>query len=138
MKSGLSPGENLHELHGNTYVERCVRCSKEYLRQYPVLRTSDRYTGRDCNCGGQLWGSGVDFGQTLPISHLHLAQEASKKADVHLVLGSSLQVAPSSLLPRQYGGELILVNKGMTPADGPAGKVAVRSHGQIDKFMEAL
>lgn len=138
MKSGLTVGDNLHELHGNVYVERCVRCFKEYKRRYPVLRTADRYTGRDCPCGGRLWDSGIDFGQTLPQGHLHAAQEASKTADVHVVLGSSLQVAPSSFLPRQYGAKLILVTKGVTPADGPAGRVAVRSYGRIDRFMESL
>jgi len=139
MKSGLVVGENLHELHGNVYVERCVRCFKDYARSYPVLRTADRYTGRDCNCGGILWDSGVDFGQSLPQHQLHNAQTAAKKADVHLVLGSSLQVAPSSLLPRQYGGKLILVTKSDTPADrSPAGNLSVRSYGDIDTFMRTL
>lgn len=142
MKSGLCVGQNLHELHGNVYVERCVRCYKEFQHKFPVLRTDDRYTGRDCECGGQLWDSGIDFGQTLPQGQLFAAQAAAKKADVHLVLGSSLQVAPSSLLPRQYGGKLILVTKSATPADkaaaGSSGSVSVRSHGDIDEFMRIL
>ena len=37
MKSGLKIGENLHEIHGNVYVERCVRCFKDFIRPYPVL-----------------------------------------------------------------------------------------------------
>jgi hypothetical protein len=46
MKSGLTRLQNLAELHGNVYVERCMRCKQEYQRPFPVLRTTDRYTGR--------------------------------------------------------------------------------------------
>lgn len=139
MKSGLVVGGNLHELHGNVYVERCTRCYSDSISSFPILRTTDRYTGRNCECGGRLWDSGIDFGQTLPQHHLHAAQNAAKIADVHLVLGSSLQVAPSSLLPRQYGGKLILVTRSDTPVDkSPGGNLHVRSYGSIDMFMKML
>ena len=52
MKSGLSPMENLAELHGNMFCERCVRCSAEAYQAFPIQRTPKRFTGRYCECGG--------------------------------------------------------------------------------------
>lgn len=34
-KSGI-PREKMAEVHGNTNIERCTRCEKEYLRDYRV------------------------------------------------------------------------------------------------------
>ena len=37
-KSGLVPLDNLAELHGSMFVERCCRCSKDVLRPFPIRR----------------------------------------------------------------------------------------------------
>ena len=136
MKSGLTPLADLAELHGNTYVERCPRCAREYRRAFPVLRTSDRYTGRNCECGGGLIDSGIDFGQTLPLAHLALAERAAARADVALVLGTSMRVAPACDLPTTNPAcALALCNAMPTAFDGAA---AVRSFGAIDELMRGV
>jgi NAD-dependent deacetylase len=60
------------------------------------------------------------FGEQLPIKPLLAAKQAVKQADVVLVVGSSLEVAPACDLPGlavSSGARLIIVNLEPTPAD---------------------
>jgi NAD-dependent SIR2 family protein deacetylase len=69
-KSGISP-ENLSELHGNTNVEICTRCSREYLRDYRVRnaqKVHNHKTGRLCDdhtCRGELIDTIINFNENL-------------------------------------------------------------------------
>ena len=68
-RSGIHPS-TLSELHGNSNIERCRACQKEYLRDYRV-RTAEHVhehsTGRQCEaCGGDLEDTIVNFGENLP------------------------------------------------------------------------
>lgn len=85
-KSGLTPLDNLAELHGNKYVERCAVCDRDTLRPFPIRRSVTRETGRFCECGGALTDSGIDFGQALPVHHLSLAQQHARVADFSMVV----------------------------------------------------
>jgi NAD-dependent SIR2 family protein deacetylase len=113
LKSGIKP-ELLAELHGNRTKLRCTRCAK----------TIDKSSGQtNCDCGGQLEPSVVDFGQSLPEKDLRLSFEHSGKCDLFLVLGSSLVVSPASDMPMEAlraGAKLVVVNKGETPFDNYA------------------
>ena len=139
-KSGLVPLDNLAELHGSMFVERCCRCSKDFLRPFPIRRggasaagltTHPRITGRNCTCGGSLMDSGIDFGQTLPLRHLGLAEQHAKQSDFSLVLGTSLRVAPASELPFLAPSSCI-VNMMSTPKDEES---TLRSYGKSDLFF---
>lgn len=144
-KSGLRPLENLAELHGSIFCERCDSCGTDFYRSFPIRRTRTRFTGRRCaDCGGSLTDSGIDFGQGLPERHLSLADEHAKLSDFSLVLGSSMRVRPASELPvrgrhvtegRLLGAgkaALCIVNRMDTGLDDRAG---VRSYGDLDLFM---
>jgi len=111
MKSGLVPLDNLSELHGSIFCERCPRCQKTVVRTFPVRRGGakaagatehPRMTGRHCSCGGGFMDSGIDFGQPLPMKHLCMAEQHSKLCDFSLVVGSSMRVAPASELPFRH------------------------------------
>jgi len=146
-KSGLITLQNLAELHGNVYRERCTECGEEAHRSFPIRRTATRLTGRSCQCGGGFGDSGIDFGQGLPIRHLTLAQNEAKKADFSLVLGTSLRVRPASDLPvlgfrvnddlagRGETARLCIVNSMDTPIDHRA---RIRSYGRADLFFHFL
>ena len=69
-KSGI-PAKNISELHGNTNLENCVKCSIGYMRDYGV-RTANNYhahmTGRKCDnpkCKGDLKDTIINFGEGL-------------------------------------------------------------------------
>merc|ERR1719238_935070 len=148
-KSGI-PHDSLCELHGNAYVERCEVCEHEYHREKPIEKISrSRYTGRLCEqvgCGGKLKNSVVAFSESLPTRHLELAKEHSKKADVALVLGSSMRVKPACYLPELCWfhskldenvapGKFFLVNLQKTHYDQHA---YVRFFHETDRVMEMV
>ena len=58
-----------------------------------------------------LHDSIVNFGENLPESELTAAMEHSNKADLCIVLGSSLRVRPACLMPQmvlENGGRLVI------------------------------
>ena len=114
LKSGMRP-ELIAELHGNITKLRCQTC--EFLM--------DNFgDGMPCpNCGGQMTSSVVNFGQSLPQHDLEDAYWHARRADVFLVVGSSVVVTPAAEMPQvalRAGARLIIVNQGKTPLDSAA------------------
>lgn len=73
----------------------------------------DHKTVRKCICGGDLFDSIINFGENLPEKELINGFENSKKADLCLVLGSSLRVTPAANMPEIVGKNkknLVIVN----------------------------
>ncbi|WP_062351866.1 NAD-dependent protein deacylase [Bacillus kwashiorkori] len=100
------------ELHGTLQKLHCQQCGKEY--------SSEEYVNQSyyCECGGVLRPSIVLFGELLPELAFQLALEETNKADLFLVLGSSLTVTPANQFPliaKQNGAKLVIVN--MEPTD---------------------
>ena len=65
----------------------------------------------------------IHFGEDLPEKSLDLAYKNGKKADVMIVLGSSLRVSPANAIPEETvekGGKLVIVNLQKTPLDSSA------------------
>lgn len=69
-KSGI-PADKISELHGNTFLEICTQCGKDYMRDFRT-RTPQEFdkhlTGRKCDnqiCGGDLRDTIVNFGESL-------------------------------------------------------------------------
>jgi len=110
LKSGIKP-ELLAELHGNITKLRCRRCQ----------RTVDRLNAPPkCECGGEFVKSVVDFGEPLPEKDLSFAYYHSSKADLFIVVGSSLVVTPAAEMPKialKAGAKLVIINQGETPYD---------------------
>eukprot|EP00754_Rhynchopus_humris_P012190 Rhum_TRINITY_DN14273_c1_g2::Rhum_TRINITY_DN14273_c1_g2_i2::g.76385::m.76385/K11416/SIRT6, SIR2L6; mono-ADP-ribosyltransferase sirtuin 6 len=153
-KSGVRP-EALSELHGNSIVERCVACRREYLRDFNVQTGSgvaadggfEHRTGRVCDapgCGGALADTIVHFGESLPLSAIEGGFAASTASDLHIVLGSSLTVSPACQMPEATkkaapGNKLVIVNLQRTPLDGIADLV-IRApvNDVVSEVMSAL
>lgn len=140
-RSGL-PASAISELHGNSNIEICESCGRRYFRDFSAHRqnhTTDHFTGRFCcQCNGRLLESTIDFGQNLPRIPLEKAVEESKKADLHIVFGSSLTVSPACDMPRstaKNGGKLVIVNLQKTPLTRLA---EFQIHAPTDVVMEAL
>ena len=142
-RSGL-PASAISELHGNSNVEVCESsaCGRSYFRDQRCSRAErgrDHFTGRLClHCGGRLLEYTIDFGQLLPELPLAAAQHHAGAADLHLVLGSSLSVAPASDLPSAtaaLGGAVVIVNLQRTALDDLA---AIRIFARADTVMEGV
>jgi mono-ADP-ribosyltransferase sirtuin 6 len=112
LSSGIRP-ELLAELHGNVNRVRCPACERTYPRRGVPARCG-------CGAGATFRSSVINFGDTLPEADLAAAYDHSDRADVYLVVGSSLQVTPAADLPRraaERGAELIILNLGDTALD---------------------
>lgn len=88
----------------------------------------------------------VNFGQPLPEQELEQSFEHSRKADLFVVLGSSLTVTPAADMPGEAlrnAGTLVIVNHQPTPYDHKAhlrftecvGEVLPRSAKQLKGYM---
>ncbi|NP_001085592.1 sirtuin 6 S homeolog [Xenopus laevis] len=146
VRSGF-PREQLAELHGNMFVEECSKCAKQYVRDQVVGTMGLKPTGRFCDvpkvrglraCRGKLKDTILDWEDSLPDRDLNLADEACRKADLSITLGTSLQIRPSGNLPlltKRKGGKLVIVNLQPTKHDKHAD---LRIHGYVDEVMIQL
>ena len=102
------------ELHGHLRELTCISC----YRVVPVgeLAVDFIFSGDVPRCGvcdGVLKPNVVLFGEQLPIQVVNAAMAHVRQADLMLVAGSSLEVAPASHLPlvvHEHSGRLIVVN----------------------------
>ncbi|KAF2987662.1 hypothetical protein EK904_007424, partial [Melospiza melodia maxima] len=133
VRSGF-PRDKLAELHGNMFVEECVKCGKYYVRDAVVGSMGLKPTGRLCSLRDTI----LDWEDSLPDRDLTLADEACRKADLSVTLGTSLQIKPSGNLPlitKKRGGKLVIVNLQATKHDRQAD---LRIHGYVDEVMMKL
>ena len=82
-------------------------------------RLGEPYVPR-CRCGGAFKPDITFFGESLPEEAFLRSQELAIRADVMLVLGTSLTVFPAAGLPRltlQKGGKIFIVNAQPTSLD---------------------
>ena len=96
------------ELHGNTSHAKCLTCGARV--EIADIRAHFEIHGDapDCLlCGGIVKTATISFGQAMPEDEMARAEAASLKADLFLVLGSSLSVYPAvafPLLAKRSGG----------------------------------
>lgn len=161
--SGI-PAAQLSELHGNIFVEYCRQCGTEFERhkdvcddaaslyfeeleehghtnrrkpkavQCPNCRLTHQ-TRRKCpSCKKPLHDTIINFGDDLRVSELAPAREQTKKADLILVLGSTLTVTPAAHLCKTRE-RLVICNRQETARDSFA---TLRVHGDCDGFMAGV
>jgi len=125
-------------------LEFCKKCGKGYYRDFRVRTANlakEHKTGRKCektNCGGDLCDSIINFGECLREDILNEGYEQGFKADLHIVLGSSLRVSPANDMvseTKRNGGKIVIINLQKTPQDYEADFVI---HGLMDNVMELL
>lgn len=114
--------KNVLEIHGNLSQAICNRCSKKISSDLLIEKIKDSTRQIPyCHCGGIFKPDVVLFGEML--SNLEEAVAEASKADLFLVIGSSLQVSPANLLP-EYSlarqGDLVIINFMGTPLDHKA------------------
>ena len=108
--------KNVIELHGRIYGLHCLTCDavyhcKKYMEE----------GGTKCDsCGGFVRPSVVLFGESLPQDAMDKAYEETMKADLFIVLGSSLSVSPANQFPliaKRNGAKLAIMNMEPTLMD---------------------
>ena len=130
LQSGF-PKDALAELHGNLTLFRCEKCHTYFpkdevwndekwgvgYRSLPPLRGQPKCP----KCKGRIYNSVVNFGEPLPEEELERSYVEIRKADVVLVIGSSLIVTPAADMPvvavHENHADLIIINQQSTPLD---------------------
>src|SRR5690625_2266549 len=112
--------KNVMELHGSFRTLHCHQCGRQYERQIYLDGQSI------CECNGTIRPGIVLFGENLPQETFAQAEEESLKADLFIVLGSSLSVSPANMFPliaKENGAKLVIVNREETDFDSYANLV---------------
>lgn len=134
----VAGSENIMELHGTLQKVHCQSCGKVFKND---MYEEEIYY---CPCGGKLRPSVVLFGEGLPEDTFMKAIEESERAELFIVLGSSLTVSPANqfpLLAKENGAKLVIVNMEPTLYDSYAdhvihnrkiGEVLVEVEGQLN------
>jgi len=112
---------NVLEVHGSFNTLTCTSCfrkydSDEYLNAYLTHGEIPHCT----SCHHVLKPDIILFGEQLPATTWLKAVDASKKCDLMIVAGSSLEVLPVAGLPMraiENGAHLIIINKSITYLD---------------------
>jgi len=123
------------ELHGHMRQTTCIRCYAVF-DGVPILEKflDDGRVPHCPHCGGILKPNVILFGEQLPVRELRGAQDATKKCDVMLVVGSSLEVAPANQLPviaKRNHAKLVIINLEETHLDHMADVVIHARAAQI-------
>lgn len=110
--------ENVLELHGSVYRNRCTKCHTFYDLDY--ILSSDEVP-LCSKCCGLIKPEVVLYGEKLDDKVLASAINYIKNADCLIVGGTSLTVYPAAGLVSYYQkNKLILINNSITPYDNVA------------------
>jgi len=108
------------ELHGGIAQGHCLKCFKAVSAK-EIKDKIDRFPVAACDhCGGLVKPDIVFFGEALDPEIVQRATVSSEKADLFLVLGSSLVVYPAARLPemaKRQGAILVIVDRQDTAHD---------------------
>ncbi|RJP22629.1 MAG: NAD-dependent deacylase [Candidatus Abyssobacteria bacterium SURF_5] len=142
QKAGSAP-ELVIELHGTAMYVLCMSCGRRWPREEIQGWLEKGVEVPYCDeCGGIMKSATISFGQAMPEKETLEAQLRAEKAQVFVVVGSSLVVYPAAHLPllaKQSGAKLIIINLADTPFDayadvliqGKAGEVMQQIVGRV-------
>ena len=111
--------KRLYELHGSPAHHHCLKCHKYYSYDDIAPAVQAGNCPR-CDCGGIIKPEIVFYGEQLNSDLLEQAFNDFDRADLAIVLGSSLTVNPAALLPQHTlvnGGKLAIINSQPTALD---------------------
>ena len=135
-RAGSHP-ETLIELHGTNLLVECQSCGwrgdpEPYFQRFRLDRRPPL-----CSCGGFLKPATISFGQALDQKVLAQANEANRRADLVISLGSTLSVYPAASFPlaaANRGIPYVIINRGATDHDSEEA-VSLRIEGEIAEIF---
>jgi NAD-dependent protein deacetylase/lipoamidase len=126
QKAGTA-AERVIELHGTMFSVVCVSCGDRSPMAGALARVEAGEEDPACpRCGGILKSATVMFGQRLDPGVLLRAEQAARRCDLFLAIGSTLTVEPAASLcgvAAGAGAALVIVNADATPYDDLAVEV---------------
>lgn len=120
--------QKVYELHGHLRELTCIQCHQGQDSAAIFQKFVNDGQVPHCHCGGILKPNVILFGEQLPTQEYVSAQLTIEDADLMLIAGSSLEVAPASDLPEvalRNGAKLIIINPQPTYLD-PKAELVIR------------
>jgi NAD-dependent deacetylase len=115
---------NVIEVHGSPKVHYCLRCPGVRMGFEEAAAIVISGNMPQCpKCGRVLKPAITFYGESLPIEALKEATVQAHKADLMLVLGTTLVVYPAASMPEytlRSGGRIVIVNNMPTHLDRQA------------------
>lgn len=121
------------EFHGSTQRNTCMECGEKYSLEYVMSQNGVPYCKR---CGGIIKPDVVLFEEGIDTMAIHDSIRATERADLLLIIGSSLVVYPAAGIPNYFNGQNIaIINRDPTSLD-PFAKVVI--HDDIKEVFKKL
>jgi NAD-dependent deacetylase len=108
---------NVIEFHGNCRAFYCHACRREYAPEIAQALRGEDLPWMCAACGQVIRPSLVFFGEAIPYEALEQTQRLCTQADLAVIIGTSGDVAPANVIPRQVkasGGRVLEINLGET------------------------
>jgi len=117
---------NVIEFHGNSHFFVCTSCSTKYkLSELKLSNTPPLCPA----CGKLLKPDFIFFGEAIPALARDRAFRESELTDVMLVIGTTGEVMPASMIPyiaRQQGAFIIEINPGYSAYQNGVSNIVIR------------
>jgi len=136
MLHSKAGSKNVIELHGSPMVHRCMSCDKVFNYDQICNIVQSGEVPKCDECRGVIKPDIIFFGEMLDAEKLNKAVLEASRADLILVLGSSLVVQPAASLPlytREHGS-LVIVNDMPTPLD----EIAEARYDDLERVFTVL
>ncbi len=134
---------NVLELHGSGEFGKCLNCRKIYHHKAITDLINEKGIPPRCTlCTGLIKPNVILFGEPVPDNIFYEASREISKADLVIVVGSSLSVAPAVFLPRLAllnGSKLVIINEDETHYDDDATIIIREKAGSVfSRIIEIL
>lgn len=126
----------VYPVHGDFRTSACQACGAISATELWVPVVMRGEVPR-CACGGVIKPNITFFGEMLPENAWRNSVEAMARADLVLILGTSLQVYPAAALPDYAppAARVVIVNRDTTERDGMADIVL---RGALSEVLRAI
>ena len=129
----MAGSKKVSELHGSIKRNYCMKCHKFYTLESIYNK---EFKTPYCDCGGIIKPDVVLYEEALNESEINKALDYISKAEMMIIVGTSLTVYPAASFVRYFHGKyLVLLNKSETQADSYADIVI---HDDIKNIIEYL
>jgi NAD-dependent deacetylase len=126
QKAGSS---NVLEVHGSFQHGQCRHCGRDYAYEELKHKILTESIPRCEKCGGVIKPDIVFYGEA--VQGMDEAQSEARRADLFLVIGTSLTVYPAAMLPHLCAGPVVCIGQ------GPMGNFDAGME-QIDRDIDAV
>lgn len=124
--------EKVYEIHGSLKKIHCNNCGM------PTQLSLFKEKAECPNCTGPLRPGVVLFGEPLPEEILNKSLLEVQQADLMIVIGTSLEVAPVNQLPYMTNGRVVLLNNERTFNDSIFDMVIIGKAGPLLKELKNI